>query len=154
MIDFRQTLSHRIFPPALFLIAMNDPLASPMQPSLWIGDGYPPCRTTLHLCFEVKDRISRTSPVFPGKPPRMPRPNRKRRTPPQDTALEVVFLGCAYKLARMPFPDSSKIFREVNASNAPMSDSAANWAEPSSPNLRVIWSAVTPETVTELAPSV
>ena len=60
----------------------------------------------------------------------------------------------AYRLASIPLPDSSNIFSEVKAANAPIPDSVANCAELSSPNLSVILSAATPETLTLFSPSV
>ena len=41
----------------------------------------------------------------------------------QDADRRMLFV---YRLARTPFPDSSKILCEVKASNAPISDKAAN----------------------------
>ena len=59
-----------------------------------------------------------------------------------------------YRLANMPALDSSKMRCEVNASNAPAPVREANCSESSSPNLSVILSAVTPETLTLFSPSV
>ena len=53
-----------------------------------------------------------------------------------------------HKLARMPFPDSSKMRSEVALKNAPMLLSKANSSDPSSPNLSVTFSAATPEILT------
>ena len=54
----------------------------------------------------------------------------------------------------MPVSFVSKMFSEVRSANAPMADSPANVSVLSSPNLSVTRSAVTPETATELLPSV
>ena len=79
-------------------------------------------------------------------------------------SFEVVFSACRfckngvwrktspYKLTSIPFPASSKMRSDVASMNAPIPDNAANWSEPSSPNLSVILSA-TPFTVTLFASS-
>ena len=59
-----------------------------------------------------------------------------------------------YSMAIIPLPFSSKIRSEIASRNAPAELSETNRAEPSLPNLSVMFSAATPEPLTIFSPSV
>ena len=91
-----------------------------------------------------KNKIARLRAIVNGRRPRSR----------SDFAGEKQQIRLAdHKLANIPLFFSSKIFSLVMPAKAPCSASAAYRAEPSSPNLSVTRSALTPETVTELSPS-